>query len=163
MVKALLGIALSLVLVLSATAATPSKKMPEWQELSAEQRTVLNPLSSVWNGFTAQRKKMWIDIAARYPGMNEEDQAKVQRRMQRWVKLSQEERRTVRENFKKIQKLPPEKKQSLIQEWDEYRKLPEEERRKLGERSAKSAAKDNAGKSPSNAGSQPPAANPQPR
>ena len=146
MAKALLGIAVWLLLALPVAAASPSKKPPMWQELSVEQKAVLTPLSSVWDGFTTARKNMWIDIAARYPGMNADDQAKVQRRMQRWVKLSQEERRTVRENFKKIQKLPPEKKQTLVQEWDEYRKLPEEERKKLGESSAKGNTKSNPAK-----------------
>ena len=132
MAKALFGLAFWLLLALPVSAAAPSKKLPSWQELSVEQQAVLAPLSSGWDVFSSQRKKMWIDIAARYPSMAAEDQAKVQRRMQRWVKLSQEERRTVRENFKKLKQLPPEKKQSLPQEWDEYRKLPEEQRLKLG-------------------------------
>ncbi|OGA02116.1 MAG: hypothetical protein A3H35_09840 [Betaproteobacteria bacterium RIFCSPLOWO2_02_FULL_62_17] len=121
-----------MLLAFSVSAAAPAKKQPVWQELTVEQQEVLAPLASGWNGFSSRRKKMWIDIATRYPGMAEEDQAKVQRRMQRWVKLSQEERTTVRENFKKLKQLPPEKKQSLPQEWDEYRKLPEEQRQKLG-------------------------------
>ena len=151
MVKALLGLAFWLLLAMTVSAATPAKKLPAWQELSVEQQAVLAPLSSGWDGFNSQRKKMWIDIATRYPGMTAEDQAKVQRRMQRWVKLSQEERTTVRENYKKLKQLPPEKKQSLTQEWDEYRKLPEEQRAKLsaGNKSAKGTAKGRPG-APSN-------------
>jgi len=61
--------------------------------------------------------------------MSPEEQAKVQKRLESWVKLSQAERRTVREGYKDIQKLPPEKKQTLRQQWDEYKKLPEEERK----------------------------------
>ena len=152
MVKAVLGLALWLLVASSAFSAAPATKLPNWQELTPEQQTVLAPLSANWDSYTSRRKKTMLDIANRYSGMAPEDQAKVQRRMQLWVKLSQEERGVIRESAKKIKQMPPEKKQTLAQEWDEYRKLPEEERKKL-EASAK-AAKPGAKKAPSKAAEQ---------
>lgn len=131
MAKALLGLALSFFFAFSVAAATTGPKQPNWAQMSPEDRQILAPLESRWDGFTAQRKKMWLGIAKSYPTMPPEEQAKVQRRLESWVKLSQAERRTVREGYKDLQKLPPEKKQTLKQQWDEYNKLPEEERRRL--------------------------------
>jgi hypothetical protein len=99
--------------------------------LSPQDQQTLAPLAPRWDTLTTQRKKMWLTIAKNYPSMPPEEQVKVQRRLERWVKLSQTERSTVRQGFKDIQKLPLEKKQTLRQQWDEYNKLPEEERRRL--------------------------------
>lgn len=131
MAKVLLGLVFTFFFAFSVAAATPGPKQPNWAELSPEDRQILTPLESRWNGFSAQRKKMWLGIAKNYPTMPPSEQAKVQRRLESWVKLSQAERRTVREGYKDLQKLPPEKKQTLKQQWDEYNKLPEEERRRL--------------------------------
>lgn len=131
MAKALIGLAIAFCMIFSVAAATPNSKQPSWAELSAEDRQVLAPLESRWNGFSTQRKKMWLGISKNYPAMTPEEQAKVQRRLESWVKLSQAERRTVREGYKDLQKLPPDKKLTLRQQWDEYNKLPEEERRRL--------------------------------
>ena len=131
MAKALLGLVVSFFFAFSVAAATVAPKQPNWTELSPEDRHILAPLESRWNGFTSQRKKMWLGIAKNYPTMPPNEQAKVQRRLESWVKLSQAERRTVREGYKDLQKLPPEKKQTLKEQWDEYNKLPEEERRRL--------------------------------
>ncbi len=64
--------------------------------------------------------------------MPTDEQAKVQRRLQRWVKLTPDERKTVRQSYKNIQTLPPEKRKSIKEQWDEYNKLPEDQRRSLG-------------------------------
>jgi len=131
MAKALLGLVASFFFAFSVAAATVGPKQPNWAELSPEDRQILAPLESRWNGFTSQRKKMWLGISKNYPTMPPHEQAKVQRQLESWVKLSQAERRTVREGYKDLQKLPPEKKQTLKEQWDEYNKLPEEERRRL--------------------------------
>jgi hypothetical protein len=131
MVKAVLGLAFWLLIASTCFSAAPPRKLPNWQELSPQQQSVLSPLSANWDQYTARRKKTMLDIANRYSGMSPEDQAKVQRRIQRWVKLSQEERGAIRESAKKIKQMPPEKKQTLAQEWDEYQKLPEEQKQKL--------------------------------
>jgi hypothetical protein len=131
MAEKLFGLVLLLCIALSASAAAPPKKQPNWSDLPAQQQQILAPLGPRWDTFTAQRKGMWLGIARKYPEMPAEEQAKVQLRMERWVELSQQERRTVREGYRNIQKLPPEKKLTLKQQWDEYNKLPEAERRRL--------------------------------
>ncbi len=131
MAKAILGVAFYFLLVCPVFSASPAKPLPNWSSLSMDQQAILAPLSDNWDGLNSRRKKMWVDIATRYPTMSPEDQTKVQRRMNRWVNLSQDERRTVRETYKTINQLPKNKKETLSQEWDEYIKLPEEQRKRL--------------------------------
>ena len=142
MAKAFFGIALWLCVSVSVLAANPPKKPPNWAELPPAQQQILAPLSSRWDRLSTQRKSMWLGIAERYPSMPQDEQVKVQRRLQRWVKLTPAERKTVRESFKNIQTLPPEKKKSLKEQWEEYNKLPEEKRRSLANtKAAKAPAK----------------------
>ncbi len=131
MAKAFFGIALWLCLALPLLAAPPAKKQPNWAELTPAQQTVLAPLQTRWDRLSGQRKAMWLGIAQAYPSMSPDDQKKVQRRLQRWVKLTPDERKTVRQSYRSLQQLPPERKKTLKEEWDAYNQLPEEERRKL--------------------------------
>ena len=106
MANALFGVVLAALIALPAQAATTAAKPPAWAEMSPQDQQVLAPLESRWSNFTPQRKRMWLGIAQKYPTMPPEEQAKVQRRLEYWVKLSQAERRTVREGYKDLQKLP---------------------------------------------------------
>ena len=101
MVKAVLGLTLLFLLASSAFPAAPVKKPPNWQELSPQQQMVLAPLSDSWDNYTTRRRRTMLDIAERYPDMSPDDQAKIQKRIQRWVKLSQEELGAIRESAKK--------------------------------------------------------------
>jgi len=111
MAKALFAVALWLCTSLSVLAATPQKKPPTWGELTQEQQQILAPLAGDWDNLEPVRKRNWIGIAKRYPKMKPDEQARVQRRMQAWVKLTPKERQAARERYKKMEKLPPDKKQ----------------------------------------------------
>ena len=137
---AVVAVALGLFLLPPAHAAVPPLKQPAWAELAPEQKQVLAPLSAEWDKFESFRKKKWLDIAQRYPAMNEEEQSRIQRRMKDWVKLSPEERKAAREKFKNLQKAPPEHKEAFKQKWQEYKQLPEDEKQRLNE-AARSKAK----------------------
>jgi hypothetical protein len=63
--------------------------------------------------------------------MQPEQQARVQRRMEAWVKLSSEQRRQARENYKRIAKVPHERRGDLRQQWAEYQALTPQEREGL--------------------------------
>jgi len=131
MAKALLAIALWLSVAFSVLAAAPQKKQPSWAELTREQRQVLAPLASDWDGFGVRHKRTWLGIAKRYPSMTQEEQAKVQRKMRPWAKLKPAQRRAARKSYRKLQALPPAKRQTLRQKWEEYQRLPEAQRRQL--------------------------------
>jgi hypothetical protein len=120
-------------LLASATGANAqtSKNRPAWAELTAEQQQILSPLRTDWEQLEPNRRRKWIGIAKRYPGMKPEEQQRVQKRMHAWAKLTPEQRRQARESYKKIAKVPAEKRQNLREQWAEYQALPPDERQNL--------------------------------
>ena len=130
--RALLVLALSIAAG-AADAQTPKIKggKPAWAGLTVEQQHILAPLKADWESLAPDRRRKWIGIAKRYPGMQPQEQERVQRRMQAWAKLSPEQRRQARENYRRIVKAPPEKREKLRQAWAEYQALPADERQSL--------------------------------
>jgi hypothetical protein len=63
--------------------------------------------------------------------MQPEQQTRVQRRMEAWVKLSSEQRRQARENYKRMAKVPADRRGNLRQQWAEYQALTPQEREGL--------------------------------
>jgi hypothetical protein len=130
------GLILTLCLISSAHAVVPELRQPAWAELSQEQKQILAPLSRDWDKLEAYRKKKWLGIAKRYPGMKPEEQARVQSQMKEWANLTPDQRKQAREQYKSLQKVPPEKKEALKQKWEEYQTLSEEEKKRLAEKAA---------------------------
>lgn len=110
--------------------AQAAESPPAWGKLNAEQQHVLAPLKADWPEFNSDRKKKWLDIAARYPVMSPQQQQTLQKRMNEWAHLSPEKRRLARENFLSTAKAPL---QSRREAWEQYKKLPESERNRLKE------------------------------
>ncbi len=109
----------------------PSLTQPTWAELTPQQRAILMPLSGEWDQLESFRRKKWLGIAQRYPGMNPDEQQRVQRRMKDWISLSPDERREARNRYKNMQKAPPEHREAVKQRWDKYKALPDAEKDRL--------------------------------
>lgn len=77
------------------------------------------------------RKRKWLGIAERYPGMKPDEQQRMQDRMREWSRLSPSERTKVRDTYKDFKQLPPEQKQVVKQKWDAYSSLPADERDRI--------------------------------
>jgi len=112
------------------TAVTHARSIthPLWRELTAEQREALGPLANDWDKFDADRKKKWLEIAAKYPNMSPEGKKRFQQRMPELARLTPEQRETTRENFRRAYSLPPDQRQALTQR---YQDLPEDRKRAL--------------------------------
>lgn len=121
----------------SAHAVVPELRQPAWVELTQEQKQILAPLARDWDKMEAFRKKTWLGIAKRYPGMKPQEQARVQRRMQDWASLTPEQRTQARARYKNLKTVPPEQKQALKKKWEQYKELPEEEKKRLAEKAAR--------------------------
>lgn len=119
-----------MLLACSTPTLAAEKAPPEWNHLTPAQQHILAPLKSEWHEFDHDRKRKWLDIAARYPAMSAEQQQTLQRRMNEWAHLSPEKRRLARENFLSTGKAP---QQSRLAAWEAYQKLPEAERERLKE------------------------------
>jgi hypothetical protein len=122
MAKALAALTLGLCIALSglsAFAAPPNKKQPDWSQLTPEQQQILAPLASDWNKWDDRRRNKWLLTAKRYPKMKQDEQQRLQTQMKDWAKLTPEQRAIARENYKKLAKQPPEKREAVKQKWQE--------------------------------------------
>lgn len=104
---------------------------PNWAALTTEQKTILAPLATEWKAMESFRRKKWLGIAQRYPGMSAEEQASVQRNMKEWARLAPAERKAARDKFKTLQQYPVEERQAVKQKWEEYSTLSQEKRDRL--------------------------------
>lgn len=104
-----------------------------WSKLTPEQQSILAPLQQEWDKLDPERRKHWIGLAARYPGMPTDRQQRIQQRMHEWVSLTPEQRAQAIERYKRMKQLSPEKHDQLHQRWREYQELSEEQRQKLRE------------------------------
>ncbi len=109
---------------------------PQWTELTAEQKSILAPLSDDWDPMEYHRQKKWLGITRRFSSMTPEEQRRIQAQMQDWGKLTPEQRNIARENFKTTARLPAEKKQELKEKWEQYSSLSPEEKEKLKQQAA---------------------------
>jgi hypothetical protein len=112
----------------SATAAEAPGDPRAWTRLGTGQREALAPFADVWDGFSDARKQRWLGIAAAWPKLGADEQARLHARMSEWVRLSPEERRTARENYQLSKRLPRPQRENA---WHAYQQLPEEQRRHL--------------------------------
>jgi hypothetical protein len=101
---------------------------PQWNQLNAQQRTALAPLQREWPRFDADRKRKWLDIAARYPAMSSEQRAMFQKRMSDWVRMTPQQRRVARDNYLATGRASLSKRQRA---WQRYQQLPAAQRHAL--------------------------------
>jgi Protein of unknown function (DUF3106) len=120
MVKAVLAIAVWLVLALPHPAAYADKNNPAWAELRPEQQQVLAPIQGEWESLDAPRKRKWLGVAQRYPKMTADEQARLQKRMKEWVSLTPEQRWAARGKYREFEQLPPEDRQAVREKWDKF-------------------------------------------
>lgn len=127
---AILGLTAALLVAPVSAFEFPSLRQPNWQELSPQQKQTLAPLGPEWDQMDDARRKKWVGIAARYPHLTPEEQARIQNQMREWAKLSPQQRKAVREKYKAMRKAPADKR-STRELWERYQELPEEERQRL--------------------------------
>lgn len=118
----------------------PALRQPNWHELSPQQKHVLAPLADEWDSLDDARRKKWIGIAARYPGLTPEEQSRAQGQMQEWANLSPAQRTAIREKYKALHKAAAGKGLSLREQWALYQQLPPEEKQRLQEEAARRKA-----------------------
>jgi hypothetical protein len=112
----------------AAAAHDLSNTHPLWRELSPEQREALGPLASDWDKFDSDRKRKWMEIAAKYPNMSPEGKQRFHERMPQLAKLTPEQRETARQNFQHAYSLPPDQRHAVTQK---YQDLPAERKKAL--------------------------------
>lgn len=114
-------------------AAAPDSPVasPSWQALSPAQQKILAPLERDWASVDAQRRAKWLEVAARYPTMPVEEQARLQARMSDWARMTPAERGRARLQFQETRQVPLDERQA---KWQAYQALSDDERRVLAQR-----------------------------
>lgn len=108
--------------------AQAQQSSPAWEELSAKDQHILEPLASRWDGLTPTRRQKWLNVAKQYPRLDPEQQARLRERMLEWVDLSTDQRNNARASFTEVKTLPPAERQAR---WEAYNALPEADRQEL--------------------------------
>ena len=121
MVKAVLGIAVCLVLALPFSTAYADKNNPAWTELRPEQQHILAPIQGEWELLDAPRKRKWLGVAERFPKMTADEQSRLQQRMKEWVSLTPQQRRAARDKYREFEQLAPEERQAVREKWDQFK------------------------------------------
>ncbi|HYF57829.1 MAG TPA: DUF3106 domain-containing protein, partial [Burkholderiaceae bacterium] len=98
---------------------------PLWSELAPTQQQVLEPFSRQWNALPVAEKLAWADLAKRFPSMQPDEQARVQRRIAEWAALTPEDRRLARANYRLAQQAA---REHVIAEWENYQSLTADQR-----------------------------------
>jgi hypothetical protein len=107
---------------------------PAWSALNPQQQQTLAPLQRDWSSLDAGRKQKWLELAARYPGMPADQQARVQQRMSEWARMTPEQRGQARLNFQQAQAVPSPDRQA---QWQAYQALPPERKAALAQQAAR--------------------------
>lgn len=107
---------------------------PTWGELSAAQKSALQPLSAEWDKLDLARKQKWLEIGNRFAAMGPDEQQRLHERMRAWLAMTPEQRRQARENYTLSKQVDKSQKSA---KWDEYQQLSDEEKKKLAAGAAK--------------------------
>lgn len=100
----------------------------EWQELSAEQKQILQPLASHWPRMDETGRDKWVNVANRYKELAPAEKIRVQERMTQWAKLPAQERGEARLRFQQTRQLTSDQRQ---EKWAAYQALSAEDRQDL--------------------------------
>nr|WP_295770825.1 DUF3106 domain-containing protein [Rhodoferax sp.] len=100
----------------------------QWQDLTATQKKILQPLASTWNTLSSGHKGKWIALSQSYATRSPAEQEKMQSRMVEWAALTPSQRERARLNFAETKKVPP---STRAAEWETYQGLSSEEKRDL--------------------------------
>lgn len=118
---------------LSCAPALAQTRMPAWYQLKPAEQAILSPLAEDWDSFEPERRRKWLDLAARYPSMTVQEQSRMRARMAYWGSLSPKERIEARERYRRLQTMPPDQRETLRRQWEAYESLSPEERKRLQE------------------------------
>jgi hypothetical protein len=110
-----------------------SEQGPAWSTLSESQRRALQPLQAEWPRIDADRKKKWLEVAARLPTMSPEEQSRVRIRMAEWAQMTPAERGRARLQFQELRGLTSTDRE---ERWRAYQSLPVDQRRALADKAA---------------------------
>lgn len=104
---------------------------PRWEQLTAAERQVLQPLQHEWPAIDTTRKLKWRELAVQFPKLSTERQALLRSRMSAWASMSPAERAAARVRYQEAKRLPEAERRAR---WESYQSLPEDKRKELADK-----------------------------
>ncbi len=101
---------------------------PEWQDITAAQRQILDPLHLQSPAMGAADQAPLAGAGRPLPQHEQKEQAKLHERMLSWASLSAQQRNQARLNFENAKRLTPD---DLLLKWQEYQALTAAEKERL--------------------------------
>lgn len=80
----------------------PTEEDPAWQNLTADQQRILEPLRGIWPSMDEQEQAVWRRVAKHIQHKPPRLQQRLQKRMKKWSGLTPAERARTRLNFMQI-------------------------------------------------------------
>lgn len=120
------AIALAAALAGPALAQSGEARLPEWDQLTTEQREALiAPVRARWNNEPEKRARM-LHHAERWQQMSPEERERARHGMKRWRDMSPERREEARALYQRLRGMPAAEREALRQRWKD---MSAEERR----------------------------------
>lgn len=104
---------------------------PRWEQLTAAERQVLQPLQHEWPSIDPTRKLKWRELAVQFPKLSPERQTLLRSRMSAWASMSPTERAAARMRYQEAKRLPEAERRAR---WESYQSLPEDKRKELADK-----------------------------
>lgn len=119
---------ITLALLLAGTAhAAPPRELPNWDQLTPEQRDALSaPLRERWNQGAYEQRLRWLQHAQRWQQLTPEERRSARQGLRAYRQADPETREKLREVFKNLRSATPEQRNALREKW---RSLSPEQRR----------------------------------
>lgn len=112
-----LSLALALAALLAGTALAAEPPLPDWDQLSAEQRQQLTaPIRARWDAEPEGRARM-LEHAKRWETMTTAQREHARHGMARWQHMSPEQRSEARALYRKMRTLEPAERTELKEQW----------------------------------------------
>ncbi|MEZ5742057.1 MAG: DUF3106 domain-containing protein, partial [Burkholderiaceae bacterium] len=96
-----------------------------WKNLGPARQAVLRPFESQWNGWTASDRRLWMQVADRFPELDAGQKTRTIERIAQWWRLSPHDRLVARRNYQLARDLKPAER---IEEWERYNSMTPEQR-----------------------------------
>ena len=102
-----------------------------WEDLSQEQRQLLQRFEGDWESFAADRQQRLSNGASRWAGMTPEQRGAAQGRFRQWRDLPPDRQQSVRDRYSMYRDMSPAERRRIQQNYVRFRQLQNERRKRL--------------------------------
>jgi len=119
-----------LALTLAGLAAADDKGIA-WEDLTQEQRQVLQRFAGDWESFAADRQQRLSNGARRWADMTPKQRGAAQGRFRQWRDLPADRQQVIRDRYRMYRDMSPAERRRIQQNYVRFRQLQNERRKRL--------------------------------